>query len=226
MAARPVAAFPSARPATATAFETAYADGGIPTWDIGRPQGVVVRLARAGAFGPPGSTVLDAGCGTGHHAVMLARLGYRVTGIDIVSEAIRRGRELATSEGVEADLIVGDATDLAALDATFDASLDVGLFHALSDGDVERYVAGLATVVRPGGTALVVCWSDRNPFGFGPRRVTRRALRQAFRWATGWRVRSIEEEELETRLPTARVAAWLARVERLDGPAGAAVSAP
>jgi SAM-dependent methyltransferase len=211
---------PATRPRTARAFDTAYADGGVPTWEIGRPQGAVVRLAEAGAFGPPGARVLDAGCGTGRHAILLARLGYRVTGVDIVPEAIRRGRELASSERVGVDFLVGDATALGGLGATFDVALDVGLLHALSDDDVERYVASLAAVVSPGGTALVVCWSDRNPFGFGPRRVTRRELRHAFRRATGWRVRSIEEEELETRLPAARVAAWLARAERLDDPGG------
>ena len=215
---------PPARPRTAAAFDTAYADGGVPTWEVGRPQGVVVRLAEAGAFGPPGAAVLDAGCGTGRHAILLARLGYRVTGVDIVPEAIRRARELADAEGVEVGLVVGDATDPGTLGmpgATFDTALDVGLFHSLSDDDAERYVAGLAAAVRPGGTALVVCWSDRNPFGYGPRRVTRRELRHAFRRATGWRVVSIEAEELETRLPQARVAAWLTRAERLGGPAGA-----
>ena len=40
-------------------------------------------------------------------------------------------------------------------------------------------------VVRPGGTALVVAWSDRNPFGYGPERVTRRAIRTAFGRASG-----------------------------------------
>ncbi|MEI8333828.1 MAG: class I SAM-dependent methyltransferase [Chloroflexota bacterium] len=206
---------PGTAPRRAIAFETAYADGGVPTWEIGRPQGVVIRLADAGAFGPTGSAVLDAGCGTGHHAALLAARGYRVTGIDIVAEAIRRGRGRAVDDGVIVDLLVGDALRLEDLGITFDAALDVGLFHALSDADAERYVRSLAAVVRPGGAAFVVCWSDRNPFGYGPRRVSRRVLRHTFRRSTGWRVTSIEPELLETRLPQARVAAWLARLERL-----------
>jgi SAM-dependent methyltransferase len=198
-----------------SAFETAYADGGAPTWEIGRPQGAVVRLADAGAFGPTGNAVLDAGCGTGRHAVLLAGRGYHVTGVDIVAEAIRRGRERAATEAVDVDLVVGDALRLEDLGLAFDAALDVGLFHALSDGEADHYVRSLAAVVRPGGEAFVVCWSDRNPFGYGPRRVSRRDLRDAFRRSTGWRVEAIEPEWLETRLPQGRVAAWLARVRRL-----------
>ena len=92
--------------------------------------------------------------------------------------------------------------------------LDVGLFHVLQPVDRGRYAASLAAVVRPGGTALVVAWSDRNPFGYGPERVTRRAIRAAFGRAAGWRVEAIEEEQLESRLATGVVHAWLATVRR------------
>ena len=34
---------------------------------------------------PPGSRILDVGCGTGRHAVELARRGYQITGVDISS---------------------------------------------------------------------------------------------------------------------------------------------
>ena len=68
--------------------------------------------------------------------------------------------------------------------------------------------------MRPGGRAFILCWSDRNPFGFGPRRVTRRELRSTFRLATGWRMEAIAEETLETRLPAGAVAGWLARLSR------------
>jgi len=195
-------------------FDTAYADGGTPTWDIGRPQSAVVRLLDSGAFGPPGTAVLDAGCGTGEHALLLAARGHRVVGVDLAAEAIERARAKAEARGLPAGFLFHDALDLGALGRAFDAALDVGLFHTLGDGDRPRYAASLAAVVRPGGRAFVLCWSDRNPFGFGPRRVTRRELRSAFRVATGWRVEAIGEETLETRLPAGDVAAWLARLSR------------
>jgi SAM-dependent methyltransferase len=196
-------------------FDTAYADGGTPTWDLGRPQGAVLRLAHAGAFGPPRAAVLDAGCGTGEHALLLAGRGNRVVGVDIAAEAVSRAVAKAEARELAVEFLVHDALDLAALGRTFDVALDVGLFHTLGDEDRPRYAASLATAVRPGGQAFVLCWSDRNPFGFGPRRVTRRELRRTFRAAAGWRVEGIVAETLETRLPTGSVAAWLARLSRV-----------
>jgi SAM-dependent methyltransferase len=200
----------------ARAFDTAYADGGTPTWDIGRPQPAVVRLADSGAFGGPGATVLDAGCGTGEHALLLAGAGHPVVGVDVAAEAIRRARTKGTERGGEPSptFLVHDALDLAALGSTFDVALDVGLFHTFSDADRPRYATSLAAAVRPGGRAFVLCWSDRNPFGFGPRRVTRREARGTFRASAGWQVDRIDAEELVSRLPGGRLHAWLVRLTR------------
>ncbi len=205
-------------------FDTAYADGGTPTWDLGRPQPAVLRLVEAGDFGPPEWTVLDAGCGTGEHALLLADAGHVVVGVDLAAEAVRRAREKAVIRRLRATFLVHDALDLSGLNArrsdlgglsrTFDAALDVGLFHTLADDDRARYAAGLAAVIRPGGRAFVLCWSDRNPFGYGPRRIARRELRNAFRASTGWRVDAIEADELASRLPAGQVHAWLARLTR------------
>jgi SAM-dependent methyltransferase len=200
------------------AWETAYADGGVPTWEIGRPQPAVVRLLEAGAFGPPESKILDAGCGTGENALLLASRGHAVVGIDIASEAIARARARATEFAPRRvpTLLVGDALDAPTVAALgpFDAALDVGLFHALAEEQLPRYAASLASAVRPGGRAFVLCWSDRNPFGLGPRRVTRREIRKAFRAASGWRVERTEPEELSSLLPGGTVHAWLARLTR------------
>lgn len=206
---------PGSEPWPSRWFDTAYADGGRPTWDLGRPQGAVLRLLDARWFGPPGSVILDAGCGTGEHALLLAARGHGVVGVDLAAEAIARAKAKATARGLAADFLVHDALDLAGLGRAFDAALDVGLFHTLGDDDRPRYAASLAAAVRPGGRAAILCWSDRNPFGLGPRRVTRRELRSAFRVATGWRVEEIAAETLETRLPTGSVSAWLARLSRV-----------
>jgi cyclopropane fatty-acyl-phospholipid synthase-like methyltransferase len=175
----------------------------------------VLRLLDAGWFGPLGSAILDVGCGTGEHALLLAEHGHRVVGVDLAAEAIGRATAKAEARELAAGFLVHDALDLAGLGRTFDRALDVGLFHTLADDDRPRYAASLAAAVRPGGHAFVLCWSDRNPFGFGPRRVTRRELRATFRAAAGWRVEAIGEETLETRLPAGGVAAWLARLSRV-----------
>ena len=175
----------------------------------------MLRLLDAGWFGPPGAAVLDAGCGTGEHALLLTERGHQVVGVDLAAEAIARAAAKAQARGLDAGFLVHDALALAGLGRTFELALDVGLFHTLTDDDRPRYVASLAAAVRPGGRVAILCWSDRNPFGVGPRRVTRRELRGAFRAAAGWRVEEIVAETLETRLPAASVAAWLARLSRV-----------
>jgi len=152
-----------------TVFDRAYE--ATPSWEIGRPQPAVVRLADAGlAVG----TVLDVGCGTGENALELARRGLAVTGIDGAALAIARAQALAADRGLAAEFLVHDALRLADLGRVFDTLLDVGLFHWLQPGDRPSYAASLRTAVRPGGTCLLVCWSDRNPFGIGPRRMAGR----------------------------------------------------
>lgn len=201
------------RPAASRAFDLAYE--GTPSWETGRPQPVVVRLMDEGAIR---GAVLDAGCGTGRHAILLAGAGHRVAGIDAAARAVDRARAGARDARVVVTFVAGDALALgrhaAALGAPFDTVLDVGLFHVLQPDDRHRYASALGTVVRTGGSGFVVAWSDRNPFGIGPARITRREIRRAFRADAGWKVVAIEDAELETLLPMGRVHAWLARLRR------------
>jgi SAM-dependent methyltransferase len=192
-------------------FDNAYRDGGIPTWDIGRPQGALVRLAGSGLVV---GSVLDVGCGTGENALHLAGRGHAVLGVDFATAAIERATAKAADRAITAEFLVADALDLAALGRTFDTVLDVGLFHTFDDAERPRYAASLGAVLRPGGRAFLLCWSDRNPFGRGPRRVSPGEIRQTFR--DGWRVETVDPEWLETRLPDGRIHAWLARVLRIE----------
>jgi SAM-dependent methyltransferase len=194
------------------AFDIAYE--GTPTWDIGRPQGVVVRLQDAGAIG---GDVLDVGCGTGEHAIYLAGQGHRVVGIDTARRAIERARQKAADlprPGPSMTFLVHDALALDALGERFDTALDIGLFHVLQPDERRRYARSLAAAVRPGGGAFIVCWSARNPFGYGPQRISRRMIRTAFVAADGWSVVGIRPEVLETRLPSGTVHAWCAELRR------------
>ena len=66
--------------------------------------------------------ILDVGCGTGRHAIELARRGYRVTGIDLSEAQLRRAREKAAEAGVDVDFQRHDARDLP-FDEEFDAAI-------------------------------------------------------------------------------------------------------
>jgi cyclopropane fatty-acyl-phospholipid synthase-like methyltransferase len=169
-------------------FEGLYA--GPAPWDIGRPQGKFVAIA-----GRVTSPVLDAGCGTGEHALFLAARGLRVVGIDFVGEAIQRARAKAAERGLAVEFLVKDATALAGWGERFASVIDWGLFHVFSDDDRRRYASGLAHVLQPGGRLFLACFSDEEPGTEGPRRVSRQELYDAF--ADGWEVESVQPVRCE-----------------------------
>ena len=56
--------------------------------------------------------IIDIGCGTGRHAIELAKRGYRVTGIDLSESQLKRAQEKAQGQGVTVDFQQHDARDL------------------------------------------------------------------------------------------------------------------
>jgi SAM-dependent methyltransferase len=189
-------------------FDASYREG-TPPWDIGRPQPDFVRLLDAGEIR---GLVLDVGCGTGEHALMAAAGGLTAMGVDAAPTAIARAREKAAERSLEVRFEVGDALDLSGLGTRFDTVLDCGLFHVFDDDDRARFVASLGSVVGPGGRYVMLCFSDRQPGDWGPRRVRQDELRRSF--ADGWRVDSIDEAVLEITISPEGAQAWLATFTR------------
>jgi cyclopropane fatty-acyl-phospholipid synthase-like methyltransferase len=164
-------------------FENLYAEQA--PWDIDKPKAAFVAVADR-VIG----RILDAGCGTGEHALFFAARGHQVIGIDFVEEAIRRARAKAAERHLSVQFLVKDATTLADWSERFASVIDSGLFHVFSDDDRRRYVGGLAQVVEPGGRLFLMCFSDEEPGTEGPRRVSQRELYETF--ADGWEVESIK----------------------------------
>jgi cyclopropane fatty-acyl-phospholipid synthase-like methyltransferase len=193
-------------------WDDEYAAGKAPApWDIGRPQPEFVRLAEAGLLT---GRLLDAGCGTGEQALLAAQHGADALGVDIAPRAIERARGKAAGRGVPARFEVADVLHLGELGQTFDTITDCGLFHTFDDDGRAQYVTSLAGVLRPGGHCYLMCFSERQPGTFGPRRVTQQELRAAF--AGGWVMESISAVTMDINpgLPTPVVQAWLATIRR------------
>jgi SAM-dependent methyltransferase len=144
---------------------------------IGEPQPAIVELERAGWIH---SKVLDVGCGTGEHTILLTRLGYDVVGIDFAPNAVEQARANAAEKGVDARFEVADAMDLG--EAGYQTIVDSALFHIFDDADRSRYVSSLHAAVRPGGIVHVLALSDAGR-GFGPQ-VSESDIRDAF--GDGW----------------------------------------
>jgi SAM-dependent methyltransferase len=199
---------------TTPSWDDAY-EGDTPApWDIGRPQPAFVRLADKGLLL---GRLLDSGCGTGEQTLLAAAHGADALGIDVSPRAIKQARGKAAERGLDVRFEVADALRLGDLGLTFDTIIDSGVFHVFDDEDRARYVASLASVLGDGGHCYLICFSDRQPGTFGPRRVRQDELRAAF--SEGWTIASIEADTFDIHEPRFDIPfaqAWLADIQRVS----------
>jgi 2-polyprenyl-3-methyl-5-hydroxy-6-metoxy-1,4-benzoquinol methylase len=112
---------------------------------------------------PPGSAVLEAGCGPGGHALRLARRGYSVTALDISEVALEMARVRATAEGLDGSIefLQGDLVDLGFRSHSFEYVFCWGvLMHVPA---IERAVEEISRIVAPGGYLVVHEGNVRSP---------------------------------------------------------------
>lgn len=129
---------------------------------------------------PPGTTVLDVGCGIGGSSRILARdYGFDVTGITISPQQVKRAQEL-TPDGVTARFRVDDALNLSFPDASFDVVWSVEAGPHMPDK--ARYAQEMVRVLKPGGILVVADWNQRDdrrkPLNGWERLVMRQLLDQ------------------------------------------------
>lgn len=198
-------------------FRQAYAAGGSPPWDIGHPQAAMVEAGRRGWVR---GHVLDAGCGTGEHALYFAAAGCDVVGVDVAPAAIARAEAKAVARAarrpprfVVADVLTQSAT---LAERPFDSVIDMGFFHTLSDDDRSVWRAVLSTLLAPDGDYVMLCFSELVPGDLGPRRLSEAEIRETFGASAGFVVADLERSELESLREgaPAAVPAWLARIRR------------
>ena len=111
-------------------------------------------VKRAGVRG--GQRVLDVACGTGVVSVTAARLGARVTSLDLTPELLERARENARIAGVDISFHEGDVEKLPFDDATFDVV--VSQFGHIFAPRPEVAIGEMLRVLKVGGTIAFSTW--------------------------------------------------------------------
>jgi SAM-dependent methyltransferase len=107
---------------------------------------------------PPGAAILDLCCGHGRHAILLARRGYRVTGLDLSRRHLEMAGRAAAAAQAEVEWVEADMRRVPeSLSGRFDAVINMftsfGYFEEQEED--EAVLRGVARSLRPGGRFLM-----------------------------------------------------------------------
>ncbi|MFI5347964.1 MAG: class I SAM-dependent DNA methyltransferase [Elusimicrobiota bacterium] len=142
------------------------------------PAEAEFALAALRRLMPGVKSILELGCGTGLHALELARRGCRVTGIDRSGPMLARARRLASSRpAAERPLFRKADLRRVRLGRRFDAA--VSFFHVFSyltsPADLTQALCRARDHLRPGGVLLFDCWYGPAVLARPPKPRTKRA---------------------------------------------------
>lgn len=104
-----------------------------------------------------GHEVLDVATGTGNAAIIAARRGATVTGLDLTPKLLEIAAERAREAGVELEWIEGDAENLPFADDSFDRVTSV--FGVMFAPHQQKGADELLRVCRPGGRIATCAWT-------------------------------------------------------------------
>lgn len=150
-------------PTYADAYDALYADK-----DYEAECDLIELLAAQ--HGRGSATILDLGCGTGRHAIVLAGRGSAVTGVDVSAEMLQLAERRAAEVGVQGlDLMVGDVRNFR-IDRRYDVVLLMFavLGYQVTDVDVASTLETAAIHLNPGGVVVFDVWHGPAVEALGP----------------------------------------------------------
>lgn len=151
---------------------------GMDWWEDNDDTGPLPELV---ACRPAGMS-LDAGCGTGRHAVWLAQQGWTVIGVDGVEKPLREARTRAEAAGVaERTTFVKD--DVARLvnvptNPPYDLVVDIGCYHGLHPDEQVAFATWVTRNTREDADVVIHAVAPRS--GIGPKGIDEAMLVTAF----------------------------------------------
>jgi ubiquinone/menaquinone biosynthesis C-methylase UbiE len=170
-----------ADPSTAKSFDRRRFSGPIGELIAGTQARVLANLVGR-IHGRP---ILDVGTGTGRAALLLARGGANVTGVDASEEMLAIARQRAAEEGAKIRFLVGDAHALDFPDRSFDVAVSLRvLMHA------PKWRRCIAELCRVADRLVIVDYPSRRSAA-----IFQSAWRQVFKGTEPYRVFSYAEIE-------------------------------
>lgn len=100
-----------------------------------------------------GMKILDVGCGTGNFSVKLAKMGCKVTGIDISNEMLNIARKKSKEQNLDIEFLNMDLNNLKFDDNSFDAVLSMTAFEFIQDAP--KALEELFRIVKKDGQILI-----------------------------------------------------------------------
>ena len=133
---------------------------------------------------------LDLGTGPATQAILIAKRGFNVTGSDLSEAAIKRARNVYTSEK-NVNFIVDNILNSNLKENQFDYIFDRGCFHVLLPADRQRYITKIRQILKDNGILFLKCFSDKEPRQEGPYKFSQAEIRDLF--SKYFRIDSIRE---------------------------------
>ncbi len=148
-------------PSDAKFWEQLYGAGG-DGWELGRAAPPFERWFKNRR---PRGRALVVGCGRGHEARLLARLGAQVTAIDFAAPAIEAARALAEREGLAIDFRRMDLFDLPSSTEKWDLIVEHTCFCAIDPARRAEYARAAWSALAPGGELVGLFYAHGRPGG-------------------------------------------------------------
>jgi len=150
-----------------------YADRAKPVPFFGTaPDECLSEWVRDGVI--PRGTALDLGCGNGRNAILLARSGFAVEGVDYSQAALGWAGERVKEAGLGVRLHHASVFELSIEPAAYDLVYDSGCFHHLPPHRRESYVRLVTAALKPGGWFGMTCFRPEGGSGLTDEQVYER----------------------------------------------------
>ncbi len=107
--------------------------------------------------------VLEVGCGEGGNLMPFARMGCRVTGVDMAAPRVEQAKTFFAERGQEGTFIAADIFQLKELERKFSLILVHDVIEHI--GDKERFLRGLRRYLAPDGVIFIAFPAWQMPFG-------------------------------------------------------------